>query len=85
MKFLEERIYRLSLFLLAWSLLRFDRRHGGKHQNLMSGCTLVKVSGKEYWLRWLLSSAHIPSDASSRYEQLLRRIDRAEKLDKFAP
>lgn len=46
MKFIENMIYRMAVYLLAWSLLRFDKRHGGKHQNLTSGCTFVTVFGK---------------------------------------
>ncbi len=52
LRFIEAKIYRASVFLLAGSLLRFDRRYGGKNQDLTSGCTIVKVSGQSYSLRW---------------------------------
>lgn len=86
LRFIEAKIYRASVFLLAWSLLRFDRRYGGKNQDLTSGCTLVKVSGKSYSLRWLLAKTDLitrnSTDDSSRLTQLIRRMDRAEEQGK---
>lgn len=81
MKFIENMIYRMAVYLLAWSLLRFDKRHGGKHQNLTSGCTFVTVFGKEHSIRWLLAARRIPSDETARFEQLTQRMDRAEERE----
>lgn len=82
LRLIETKIYRASVFLLAWSLLRFDRRYGGKNQDLTSGCTLVKVSGQSYSLRWLLAKTDLitrtSTDDSSRLTQLIRRMDRAD-------
>lgn len=82
-RFIETMIHKASIYLLAWTLLRFDRRHGGKHQNLIRGGSLVTVGGKMFSLRWLLVNQHIPSDESSRYEQLRHWMDRAEGRGKL--
>ena len=85
-KFLEDMIYRASLKVFAWSLLRFDKHYGGRHQDLTSGCTFVDVWGKSYSFRWLLASREkarqTPSGVNSRFDQLSQRMDRAEAREK---
>lgn len=80
-KYLEDRVYRLSVYLLVWSLLRHDKRYGGKHQNIQDGATIVQVGGRKFSLRWLLYlnpwPMHEPNDECARFAELSRRMDRA--------
>lgn len=79
-------MYRLAVFLFAWCLLKHDERFGGKHQDVTAGVTIVQVRGQRYSLRWLLhindSTMHMPNDASARFAEFSRRMDRAEVREK---
>ncbi len=79
MKFIENMIYRMAVYLLASSILRFDRRWGGKHQDRNAGLTMTRVNGKEYEFRWFLRESHpiierTSTDESAKYDELIRHL-----------
>ena len=85
-RFIENKIFRMAIFLLAWCVFRNDKRWGGNHQEKNAGLTVTRVNGKEYEFRWFLKESHpiierTSTDDSAKYEELIRDLGFPEKSE----
>ena len=83
---IENKIFRMAIFLLAWCVFRNDKRWGGNHQEKNAGLTVTRVNGKEYEFRWFLKESHpiierTSTDDSAKYEELIRDLGFSEKSE----